>query len=184
MRLWIQRTKGNFCPECGRATGKLVSPAPASSSAITQEPDESTESEEKLGWKCPQCGAENQEDKCSVCGKEIEPVILFSITTFTSSNPPVNTSVIIYEYSDTQLLMDNNGNRRLISADVIGPAMEIIRKNRLDDPDFKDPSANGIMGGSVYITFKNGDKYIQTSLQTQGFVVTKVQGELMALFLN
>ena len=80
--------------------------------------------------------------------------------------------------------MDNNGNRRLISADVIGPAMEIIRKNRLDDPDFKDPSANGIMGGSVYITFKNGDKYIQTSLQTQGFVVTKVQGELMALFLN
>ena len=60
--------------------------------------------------------------------------------------------------------------------------MEIIRKNRLDDPDFTDPSAMGIMGGSVSISFKDGGKIVQTSLQKQGFAVTNAQNELMGLF--
>ena len=101
---------------------------------------------------------------------------------YIQTNPPVHTSTIIYEYSDTELLMDDNGKRRLISADVIGPAMEIIRNNKLDDPDFKDPAAMGIVGGSVSIAFKDGDKYIQASLQTHGFMVTKAQYALMELF--
>ena len=159
---------------------------------------------------CPNCGKERKEQEtftcecgysgpksnfCPNCGKTIraqapssvitpEPVILFSISTYTSTNPPVSTSLIIYEYSDTELLMDNNGTRKLISADVIEPAMEIIRKNRLDDPDFTDPSAMGIMGGSVSVTFRKDGKYIQTSLQKQGFAVTNAEGQLRGLFLN
>lgn len=171
--------KSNFCPECGKAINAQVS-----SPAIPPESAEPSDPEEKTGWKCPACGAENQEGKCNVCGKEIEPVILFSLYTFTSSNPPSSSNIIIYEYSDTKLLMDNNGKRRLIPADVIGPAMEIIRKNRLDDPDFTDPSAMAIMGGAVNVTFKDGDKYIQTSLQKQGFAVMSAQGQLTELFLN
>ena len=86
------------------------------------------------------------------------------------------------QYSDTQLIFDNNGNRRLISKDVIEPAMEIIRKNRLNDPDFKDPMP--IMGGSVCVGFKNGDSFRVTSLQEQGFAVTAAQNDLMNLFNN
>ncbi len=108
--------------------------------------------------------------------------ILFNIATFTSTNPPVRTNATVYEYSDTQLLFDNNGKRRLISTDVIEPAMEIIRKHRLDDRNFRDP--NGMMGGSVNITFKDGDSYIHASLQEQGYAVTSAQGELMDLFNN
>ena len=194
------RSKGvKFCPNCGHPTGQsaasdstqeaaaAATAAPGSSqdSTMTTKPSApsvSEEPEEKLGWKCSRCGAENQEGKCSACGSAVNPVVLFSISTYMSTNPPVNTYTNVYEYSDTQLLLDCNGKRRLISTDVIEPAMAIIRKNRLDDPDFKDPSAMGIMGGSVSVGFKDGDKYVQTSLQTQGFAVTNAQNELMGLF--
>ncbi len=172
----------NFCPNCGHQIIRQELPPPVLTPMPTPEAIKPSEPKEKPGWKCQQCGAENQMDKCTVCGKEIKPVILFSISTYMSTNPPVHTSTIIYEYSDTELLMDDNGKRRLISADVIGPAMEIIRNNKLDDPDFKDPAAMGIVGGSVSIAFKDGDKYIQASLQTHGFMVTKAQYALMELF--
>ena len=188
------RSKGaKYCPNCGHPTGLPAATDSAQEAGAvpdsTTAPEQSAPSvpekpEEKLGWKCPQCGAENQEGKCTACGAAVEPVVLFSISTYMSTNPPVNTYTNVYEYSDTQLLLDCNGKRRLISADVIEPAMEIIRKNRLDDPDFKDPSAMGIMGGSVYVGFKDGDRYVQTSLQTQGYAVTNAQNQLMGLFSN
>ena len=127
----------NFCPDCGRKINGNVAPA-----VPAQETDD--------GPAIPS-------------GK----AILFNIATFTSTNPPVRTNATVYEYSDTQLLFDNNGKRRLIPADVIEPAMEII-----------------MMGGSVNITFKDGDSYIHTSLQEQGYAVTSAQGELMDLFNN
>lgn len=173
-----------FCPNCGTPTGFKVTADPVISPFFTNAPLVPAEPEEKIGWKCPGCGAENQEGKCNVCGKEIEPVMLFSVTTYMTTNPPVTTFMTVYEYSDTQLLLDNNGKRKLISADVIEPAMEIIRKNGLDDPDFKDPSAKGIMGGAVYVSFKDGDKYIYTSLQEQGYAVQSAQTSLMSLFFN
>ena len=145
----------NFCPDCGRKIRD--NNAPAAPAVPAQEPDSGPEVPDKTA-------------------------ILFSISTFSSCNPPVTTSAIVYEYSDTQILFDNNGQRRLISADVIEPAMEIIRKHRLDDRNFKDPM--GIMGGSVYVTFKCGDSYIQTSLQEQGYAVSAAQNELMDLFNN
>lgn len=145
----------NFCPDCGRKISDNT--APAAPAVPEQEPD---------------------------AGPEIpnNAVILFSMSTFSSANPPVTISSIVYEYSDTQLLFDNNGQRRLISADVIEPAMEIIRRNGLDDPNFKKPT--GVMGGSVYVSFKNGDSYIHTSLQEQGYAVSAAKSELMALFNN
>lgn len=108
--------------------------------------------------------------------------MFFSISTHMSTNPPIDTFTNVYEYSDTQLLIDCNGKRRLISVDILEPAMEIIRRNHLDDPDFKDPSAMSIMGGSVCVGFKDGDRFIQTSMQTKGFAVTNAQSELMGLF--
>ena len=144
----------NFCPDCGRKISDNTVPV---SPSVLDEPDTDPEVPDKTA-------------------------ILFSISTFSSCNPPVTTSVIVYEYSDTQILFDNNGQRRLISADVIEPAMEIIRKHRLDDRNFKDPV--GIMGGGVYVTFKYGDSYIHTSLQEQGYAVSAAQNELMDLFNN
>ena len=145
----------NFCPDCGRKISDNT--VPVVPAVQVQEPDTGPEVPDKTA-------------------------ILFSISTFSSCNPPVTTSAIVYEYSDTQILFDNNGQRRLISADVIKPAMEIIRKYRLDDRNFKEPV--GIMGGSIYVTFKNGDSYIQTSLQEQGYAVSAAQNELMNLFNN
>ena len=141
-------------------------------------------------WTCPLCGSTNTGRFCCECGgakpQPDEPLnpedMLISISTYMSTNPPVNTYVKVYKHSDTQLLLDCNGKRRMIPADVLESAMEIIRKYRLDDPDFKDPSAMGIMGGSVYVGFKDGDRFVQTSLQTQGFAVTNAENELMGLF--
>lgn len=180
------RSKGaKFCPNCGRPTGQFA--LSDSTKEANKKPEPITPSgpenqEEKLGWKCSQCGAENQKDKCSACGAEINPVVFFSISTHMSTNPPIDTFTNVYEYSDTQLLIDCNGKRRLISADILEPAMEIIRRNHLDDPNFKDPSAMSIMGGSVCVGFKDGDRFIQTSMQTKGFAVTNAQSELMGLF--
>lgn len=172
----------NFCPECGKKITDNAAPA-----VPVQETDASAVpagSEVNLGWKCPQCGAADQDGKCTACGAEIKPEILFSLSTFASCNPPVTTYATVYEYSDTQLLFDNNGNRRLISSDVIEPAMEIIRKHKLNDPDSKDKASAGIMGGSFYVGFKDGDKYMVTSLQDYGFVVQTAHYELMGLFNN
>ena len=180
----------NFCPECGKKiTDNIVIGVPAQQPPMgymaTGAPAVMpAEPEEKIGWKCPKCGAENQEVKCTVCGAEIKPEILFGLSTFQSTNPPVTTSATVFEYSDTELLFDNNGKRSLISIDVIEPAMEIIRKHRLNDPDFKDKAAAAIMGGNVFVGFKDGDKYVGTSLQEQGFEVQAAHHELMGLFSN
>ena len=170
----------NFCPECGKKLNNTVPSTPVMQPvAATEVP---AEPEEKLGWKCPECGTEDQEDKCAVCGAEIKPEILFGLSTYQSCNPPVTTSAAVFEYSDTELLFDNNGKRSLISIDVSEPAMEIIRKHRLNDPDFKDKAAAAIMGGNVFVGFKDGDKYVVTSLQEQGFEVQAAHHELMGLF--
>ena len=175
------RSKGvKFCPNCGQPTG--LPAAPVSVPAAADAPAVPEVKEEKLGWKCPQCGAENQDGKCSVCGAEIDPVLLFSITSFMATNPPVRTFTYVYEYSNAELLLDINGKRRLIPAEVKEQAMEIIRKYGLDDPDFTDASAMGIMGGSVNISFKDGDKYVHTSMNKQGFAVNSAQSELSGLF--
>ena len=180
----------NFCPECGKkitdnvVIGVPVQQPPVGYMANGTPAVTPTEPEEKLGWKCHKCGAENQEEKCTVCGAEIRPEILFGLSTYQSSNPPVTTSAAVFEYSDTELLFDNNGKRSLISIDVIEPAMEIIRKHRLNDPDFKDKAAAGIMGGDVFVGFKDGDKYVSTSLHEQGFAVQNAEYELKKLFCN
>ena len=183
------RCKGSkFCPNCGKPVAAINIGVPAFSASVPafglESPKEPAKQEIKLGWKCPSCGAENQEGKCTVCGTAINPSVLFSVSTYQSTNPPVTTYATVYEYSDTQLLFDNNGKRKLISADVIGPAMEIIRKNRLDDPDFTDLSAMGIMGGDVYVGFKDGDKYVRAALHKQGNAVLNAQHELIGLFNN
>ena len=38
------------------------------------------------------------------------------------------------------------------------------------------------MGGSVTVGFKDGDRFVNTSLQTQGFAVLNAENELMGLF--
>ena len=167
-----------FCPSCGaqrKEEKTFTCDCGYSGPALNFCPD----CGRKINAAAPAAPAQETDDGPAIpSGK----AILFNIATFTSTNPPVRTNVSVYEYSDTQLLFDNNGKRRLISTDVIEPAMEIIRKHRLDDRNFRDP--NGVMGGSVNITFKDSDSYIHTSLQEQGYAVTSAQGELMELFNN
>ena len=71
----------NFCPDCGRKISDNT--APAAPAVPEQESD---------------------------AGPEIpnNAVILFSMSTFSSANPPVTISSIVYEYSDTQLLSAAN----------------------------------------------------------------------------
>ena len=169
---------GKFCPNCGKAVEEEYTCQCGYRSKGTK--------------FCPNCGLPTGQSTAPVSApaapaapatlEPADPVPLFSISTYMSTNPPVQTFTKVYEYSDTQLLLDNNGKRRLIPAEVKEQAMEIIRKNKLDDPDFTDPSAMGIMGGSVSIGFKDGGKIVQTSLQKQGFAVTNAQNELMGLF--
>lgn len=172
----------NFCPECGKKITDNAAPAvPVQENNAAAVP---SGSEVKLGWKCPQCGAGDQDVRCTVCGADIRPEILFSLLSFTSANPPVTTYATVFEYSDTQLLFDNNGDRRLISSDVIEPAMEVIRKHKLNDTDSKDKASAGIMGGSYSVGFKDGDKYTVASLQEYGFAVQAALYELLNLFSN
>ena len=66
------KSKGvKFCPNCGMPTGQPI--APVSAPAAPAAPAVPEVKEEKLGWKCQQCGAENQDGKCSVCGAAIDP---------------------------------------------------------------------------------------------------------------
>ena len=44
------------------------------------------------------------------------------------------------------------------------------------------PMFEDLLGGSVCVGFKYGDRFIQTSMQTKGFAVTNAQSELMGLF--
>ncbi len=140
------------------------------------------ESEFQAGWTCDKCGANNQtEDKCSECGAVIVKEQLFGISEFASCNPPRQDSLFVYRIDDKKLLVVRNKQRYFITADVIEPAMEIIRKYEIDKWEELNKSYTGLMGGCQYVNYFDGEKLVGTStdhLMNAGLAY----GELNMLF--
>lgn len=157
-----------FCPECGRAVERHTCECGCVS----------------IGAKfCPNCGKPIQkeaQEKKVLEKKEL----LFAISMSMSTNPPRTDGAQVYAYSDTELVLEHGTKQRLISADVLEPAYEIIRKNKLDDPDFTDPVGGAIMGGTANVGFKNGDQWINASMYDKGNAALSAYYELMGLFQN
>ena len=181
------RSKGaNFCPNCGRAVGvkvQAVQSMPVPVAGVDVAPEPKPESEKQPGWKCPHCGAEDQaEERCSVCGAKIRKEIIFRIAMYMTTNPPRTDGATVYEYSDSELMLEMHGRRMRISTDIIEPAYESIRAARLDDPTVKDPYGMAMVGGMVNVCFKDGDNIVNASMYDKGSVVQSVYYELMGLF--
>ena len=168
-----------FCPECG----KVVPIHTCECGCVS------------IGAKfCPNCGkptgspAEKQTESPAEkpTGKKVyeKKELLFVITMSMSTNPPRTDGAKVYAYSDTELVLERDGDQRLISADVIEPAYEIIRKNKLDDPEFQDPAGGAIMGGTVNVGFKNSGQWINASMYDKGNAALGAYYELMGLFNN
>ena len=74
------QSTGKYCPECGKRLA-------ADTSAGVKET--ALKKESSVGWTCRNCGRKYQTgDKCENCGEEIEKVILFSCSSYKSTNPP------------------------------------------------------------------------------------------------
>ena len=140
------------------------------------------EAEPKAGWTCDKCGAVNQtEDKCSECGADIIKQQLFGISEYVTCNPPRNDSLWVYRINDEKLLVVRNKQRYFITADVIEPAMEIIRKYEIDKWEQYKDKMTGLMGGCQYVSYFDGEKLVGTSTNNMPGV-GGAYNELMMLF--
>jgi len=167
-----------FCPECGKSIERHTCECGFVS----------------IGAKfCPNCGkpTKKMDQEKEVQEKEVQEKkvlekkeLLFSISMSMSTNPPRTDGAQVYAHSETELVLERGGDQRLISADILKPAYEIIRKNRLDDPEFKDPAGGAIMGGTANVGFKNGDQWINASMYDKGNAALSAYYELMGLFQN
>ena len=138
--------------------------------------------EHKAGWTCDNCGATNQiEDKCSECGDDIAKEQLFGISEFASCNPPRHDSLNVYRINKEKLLVVSNKQSYFITADVIEPAMEIIRKYEIDKWEQYKNTMNGFMGGCQYVNYYDGEKLVGTSSNNMPGVGGAYH-ELMMLF--
>ncbi len=151
--------------------------------------EEKKKNEKPAGWTCEKCGAELQTgDNCEKCGEKIKKVILFSFSSYASTNPPRYEGGAVYEFSDTMLIYEtyynNDTKYRFISAQVIEPAYEIIKKYGIDK--WKDHVDNlcGMMGGRESVGYRDGDDFVGSSTDHMGSAVQSACSALRALFNN
>ena len=115
-----------FCPECGK-------PCAEAASDKNEPSDNNTVVLPSAGWTCSQCGTTLQTgDKCTKCGAEIKKDMLFALSEYMTTNPPRSNVLRVWKFSDTQLILEQGGNLRFITAKVIEPAMNIIREYEID----------------------------------------------------
>ena len=170
------QSSGKYCPNCGKRLA-----------VKTEEPEKIPEQEITAGWKCSKCGAENQTgDICEKCGGEIRKVLLLSCSSYATTNPPSSEGADVYEFSDTELICEyhNNGKvtRHYISVDLISAAQEIIKKFGIDKWKNYENRLSGMMGGSVYVRYRDGNELVGSSMDHMGSAVVGAYFELMALF--
>lgn len=180
-----------FCPECGKAIQIHTCECGYVSVGVkfcpncgmpTVNPTENLT--EKLNERSTEKSTGNPTETPTEKKVYKKKELLFVITMSMSTNPPRTDGAKVYAYSDTELVLEHGGEQRLISTDVIEPAYEIIRKNRLDDPDFKDPVGAAMMGGTANIGFKNGDQWVNASMYDKGNAALSAYYGLMGLFDN
>jgi hypothetical protein len=140
-----------------------------------------------IGWTCSKCGKENQTGEfCEECGEAIKKVVLFSCSSYHSTNPPRYEGVTVYEFSDTELICmfytNGKSRSRYISKDVIDPALNIIKEYGIDKWKDYENTNTYLMGGSVSIMYRDRDELVGSSLEHMGFAVSGAYSKLMALF--
>lgn len=150
-----------FCPECGKPNNDA---APAETETAAPDSSENKIVVESAGWTCSQCGATLQTgDKCTECGAEIKKDMLFALSEYMTTNPPRSNGLRVWKFSDTQLILEQGGNLRFITAKVIEPAMEIIREYEIDKWEEYKGRMTGLMGGSQSVSYWDGEKMAGTS---------------------
>ena len=142
-----------------------------------------------IGWTCSKCGKENQTGEfCEECGEAIKKVVLFSCSSYHSTNPPRYEGVTVYEFSDTELICmfytNGESRSRYISKDVIDPALNIIKEYGINKWKDYENTNTYLMGGSVSVMYRDGDELVGSSLEHMGFAVSGAYSKLMALFNN
>ena len=149
--------------------------------------EEKKKNEKPGGWTCEKCGAELQTgDNCEKCGAEIRKVMLFSYSSYASTNPPRYEGGSVYEFSDTLLIYktyyNNDTKFRFISADVIDPAYGIIKKYGIDKWEKYVGRLCGMMGGIEFVSFRDGDDLVGSSSDQMGNAVMAACSALRSLF--
>lgn len=146
-----------FCPECGK-------PCAEAASDNNEPSDNNKVVLPSAGWTCSQCGTTLQTgDKCTKCGAEIKKDMLFALSEYMTTNPPRSNCLRVWKFSDTQLILEQGGNLRFISAKVIEPAMDIIREYEIDKWEEYKGHMTGLMGGSQSVSYWDGEKMAGTS---------------------
>ena len=140
-----------------------------------------------IGWTCSKCGKENQTgDVCEECGEKIEKVELFACSAYHTCNPPKYEGAAVYEFSDTELICvifeDGKSKYKLLSKDITGPALDIIKEYGIDKwKDYENINTQ-MMGGSVSVMYRDGDKMVGSTLDHMGSAVSDAFWKLMCLF--
>ena len=115
------------------------------------------------GWTCPKCGSQFEtEYKCSKCGADIEHFVLFYLSEYVTCNPPRSSSLCVYKFDDTKLILEDGSIRRFIPASVLEPAYDIIKEYKIDKwEEYK--TLSGVMGGSHAVSYWDGNALVGTS---------------------
>lgn len=184
-----------FCPECG-ALSPFYKPAPAPAPEPAQPvstpygtlafpgtaPAPEKEPENTAGWTCTKCGAALQTgDTCAECGEPIKKELLFHLSEYKSTNPPQYDGASVWKFSDTKLIMRRGKRYRFISSDVIGPAMKIIKKYKIDEWEKHRDKMPWMCGGSMSVSYWDGKKMNGCSTDIMASVAG-AYNELLTLF--
>ena len=171
---------GNFCTNCG-------APRPQFQSSVNKGDRPLTDTAPAIGWTCSKCGKENQTGEfCDECGEKIKKVELFSCSSYQTCNPPKYESATVYEYSDTELICvifnDGKTKYKLLPKDIAGTALNIIKEYGIDKWKDYENINNPMMGGSVSVMYRDGDKMVGSTMDHMGSAVTGACWKLMLLF--
>ena len=140
-----------------------------------------------IGWTCSKCGKENQTGGfCEECGEAIKKVELFTCSSYQTCNPPKYEGAAVYEFSDTELICvifdDGKSKYKLLPKDITGPALDIIKEYGIDKWKDYENINNPMMGGSVSVMYRDGDKMVGSTMDHMGSAVSGAYWKLMLLF--
>lgn len=140
-----------------------------------------------IGWTCSKCGKENQTGEfCDECGEKIKKVELFSCSSYQTCNPPKYESATVYEFSDAELICvifnDGKAKYKLLPKDIAGTALNIIKEYGIDKWKDYENINNPMMGGSVSVMYRDGDKMVGSTMDHMGSAVSGACWKLMLLF--
>ena len=123
---------------------------------------------------------------CDECGEKIKKVELFSCSSYQTCNPPKYESATVYEFSDTELICvifnDGKSKYKLLPKDIAGTALNIIKEYGIDKWKDYENINNPMMGGSVSVMYRDGDKMVGSTMDHMGSAVSGACWKLMLLF--